>query len=294
VSVAILLPLFLQSTFWETFYLNFRYTALTLPGELISNLLQKTIQTFHILVLDLLPISFFFFLMAIIVAVVKRSKLLLLASAWVLTGVSINIFSLKGVNERYLVSFLPLVCVLISYFITTLKHKNYQYISIFLLIITAETITLLQVFAPVTYFRLLSSVSSKAFIEYREGFSSGFGVSEAVKFLEKRIGDQPAFIATAVHTGNPESGIMTAFMKRDNVVVSYLEASYINDIYSYDCLSSQTPLYFVSRENDLAGLERYFQQLYFERSPISNFGIGIYTLKEQCQGNTLNLKGYKT
>jgi 4-amino-4-deoxy-L-arabinose transferase-like glycosyltransferase len=295
VMLLILTPLLVQQMFWQTLSSNTRY--MVTPSSFSENIfrwMQTFVYMLEIMVIHLTPLPFAVFLIAAIVAFIKRSGKLVTITVWFLIGFLLDVLLIKYISERYVVSFLPITTVLMGYALSQIKHHIVRNIVVSITIATAGIITLTQIVSPLSYFSLLSRVSQFSFNEYTKGYTSGYGIPEAVEFLQERIGQTPAFIVTAVHTGNPESAVMVSFMKQKNVMVSYMEASIIKNIDTYDCLSCFVPIYFVSREEDTAGLGRFFDLVYFERNKVSGFGIGIYTLKQSCVGKTLPLRWVPT
>lgn len=289
----ILLPLFLQPLFWETLSLNQRYTIYpSLSKEYIEGLLSRTNSLFSITAIHLGPLVFLSGLLSFILTMRKKKQSELFL--WMFLPIIINLFINKNMIERYIVSFLPLITVSVSDVLMSVKKGKLRRIFIIIVFTSTFCMTLIQIVSPINYFQITQKIYHQSFIEYTQGFSSGYGVPEVITFLEKNIGNKPAIVATGFHTGNPESGVMVHFMKNPQVLVSYLESGYLKDIQAYDCLSSTVPVFYVTRETDTKGLDRFLEQIYFERNPISNFGIGVYTLKPNCVGKTLELRGFRT
>lgn len=295
VMLCILTPLFMQPMFWQTLSTNTRFMV-TLSG-FSSNIfywVQTMLFMFEIILVHLTPLPFIAAFIAIVYAPVYRSGVYVRVAVWFLIGVLLDAFLMKNISERYVVSFLPITTVLMAYVFYKVKQSVYRNILISVTIMTALIVTLIQLVSPVSYFSLLTRVTRFSLQEYTNGYTSGYGIPEVVEFLQQQIGQKPAFIATAIHTGNPESAMAVYFIKQKNVLVSYLEASHIKNIDTYDCLSCFAPIYFVSREEDTAGLHRFFDRIYFKRNEVSGFGIGIYTLKRSCEGKTLPLQWEST
>jgi 4-amino-4-deoxy-L-arabinose transferase-like glycosyltransferase len=288
----VLMPLLVQPMFWQTITLNSKYIYTNQAGSSLHlyELIRKTSDTFRILLIHLTPIPLGFLLISSAISCNKRTGL---RPVIIWTGLSLvpAIILSITVIERYLVSFLPLITILISYPITQIKKPIWKNLSVFSIIATAALVTFFQIALPEKYFNRLSKISPPSLSEYRSGFSSGFGVPEAVNFLKSKIGDGQAIIAMALHTGNPESGVIINFMKNKNIILSYIDAGLIDNISEYDCIFSPIPFYFVSREDDQAGLNKFLKQIYYQKNPVSGFGIGIYALKTPCHGKTFRLIG---
>lgn len=296
VSLFIVSSMLVQSQFWETLSTNARY-VLTIREIFLfpwRHWILMLDQVLEIIIVYFTPLPAIFLFIALIRILVKKPRIYIFITIWCLLTLGFDILFARGMIERYVVSFLPPVIILIGITLDQIKNRIQRTVFIAMTVGTAFSVTVIQILFPISYFSLLSHVSQFALQEYTTGSTSGYGIPEAVQYLRQSIDSKPAYIATAIHTGNPESGIMTAFMKNENVYNSYLEATYIKDVDTYDCLSSTIPIYFVSREDDTAGLDRFLKRIYFVRNPVSGFGIGIYTLKDNCMGKTLQLIGQKT
>jgi hypothetical protein len=99
------------------------------------------------------------------------------------------------------------------------------------------------------------------------------------------IGEHEAVVGFAVNTGNPESAIIVAFHHNLKIRAGYMDAKQISiDLSQYDCLASSVPVYFVSREQQLAGFEKFLEFQQAIHNPYSTNSIGIYRLRSPCQG----------
>lgn len=294
-GIVVLSPLFLHPLFWETLPLNQRYTIYpSLSIDYFDGLLARTVSLFSITAIHLGPLVFLSGVIGFLFFLKKKRQSELLLFFWIFLPIIFNLFINRNMIERYLVSYLPLITVSVSHILMNIQKIKLRIIYILIVFSSTFFITLIQMFSPLQYFQIAQKIYPHTFTEYTQGFSSGYGVPEAITFLEKNINKKPAFVATGLNTGNPESGVMVHFMKNPNVLVSYLESGYLKDIDTYDCISSKTPVFYVTRETDTKGLDRFLEQIYYKKNPISNFGIGIYTLKSDCVGKTPELGGFRT
>jgi hypothetical protein len=96
-------------------------------------------------------------------------------------------------------------------------------------------------------------------------------------------------VGFAFNSGNPENAIDVYMVNTSHAASVHMSALFIPNLSKYQCLSSKYPVYFVSRYNQLSGLDAYFVQEKMYKNPYANYSIGIYTLKKNCKGNTLSI-----
>ncbi len=290
--------LLIQPQFWSTFHANSRY-SLT-----VSELIHFPVSTWFRNVAANLLIAFFYispllFLSAVggfFILFKLKTKQIRLYFAWFAIGILLQSFFSRFASQRYTVSFLPLLVPAAAFFIygvvRRMKVKGAA-ISLFV-IISACFVTILQVFYPVEYFYLGSRYTAYPETQYINGFTSGYGVVDAVNYLKSEAKGEKIIVAVAENSGNPESAMHVYFNKFKNVPVAYLDANRYPEVNQYDCLYIHAPTYFVSRDEQLAGLEKFFLKLKTIKNPYGTNRIGIYKLKDPCTGKTLKLQIIKT
>ncbi len=98
-------------------------------------------------------------------------------------------------------------------------------------------------------------------------------------------------MAVRVDSGIPESAILAYFQSSDRIKPVFLDERLMQtDLQQYDCLQFDRPLYFVSRGDQLAGMNKFFTEIKRFSKPNGNNFIGLYSLKENCLGRPLVLK----
>ncbi len=293
--VIIIYPMISQSEFWETLASNSRYTFTVqeLVHFPLQHWMKNLIQIIEIMIVHLTPFPVLLLVGSMIYLILKRPPFSRALIVWFFVTMGAVTLFTRGIVERYVVSFLPLSVVFISIGLEKLPFVIWRKFLIFFCILTTLSITLLQLFSPVNYFSFLQSISQFSLQEYTTGYTSGYGIPEVITFLKHVIGSNPSYVVMAQHTGNPESAIISYFANNSLVKVGYMDSAGIAGIETIDCLTADIPVFFVSRERDQAGLDRFFIEEYFQKNPLSNFGIGVYTLKKECHGKTLNLSESK-
>lgn len=109
-------------------------------------------------------------------------------------------------------------------------------------------------------------------------------LNDVMEFNNKLI------VGFVLNTGNPENAIIVYLHKNDNIVSTYFDSKLFgNNLNEIDCFSSKIPMYFVSCEHQLVGLDRFFIEGQKFKNPYSNYYMTISELKTNCVGETFNL-----
>lgn len=288
-------PLFLNSTFWETLGKNkdYIFTFSELINFPFSSWLQNLKNFTTITLLYLNPLLILLALTSIYKNIKDKKINLLYATIYLFTGWIFIIILSRSVIPRHVVSFLPLILVFASDSILQLYNKTKFWTLVFLLVITISfaTLSILLTTSPIKYFTTLNRISRFSLkTEYVTYWSSGYGVNEVVDYLIKETNKNPAIIGVRPDTGNPENAIIAYFQDSKKTIPTYLDARMFQDFSKYDCINSKIPVYFISRDNQLAGLGKHLEEIKKVYKPEGEHYIGIYKVKTDCTGGkTLNL-----
>lgn len=286
--------LLINPVFLQTFQTNSRY-SLT-----FSEVLSFPFTVWLNNLFDNLNISFFYVTPLVFAASAigiikiflekKVSKTLFLL--FFIIPFFINTILIRVPSDRYLVSFLPFLVILFSYFSLELVKKNRIFLLLFTIcLLPAFLLTSFQVLNPSGYILFMGSKTSLNDLVYLEGQTSGYGISYAVYYFNNLSQKEKLAIGTGENTGNPESAMFALFNKNKNIVVSYLDAKLLGqNLANYDCISTGLPTYFVSRDEQLAGLDKFLQKLKTIKKPFDSSTIGIYKLIDSCKGKVLQLQ----
>lgn len=292
VFLCTVLLLIINPQFWSTFHTNARFT-LTF-GEFLSfpvNIWMSSFVT-HV------KISFFYLTPLLFVTsligsflIFKKSSKHKLFLLYFFLSIFIATFSVKGGFDRYTVSFLPFLVICSSYLLIEIfdKNKIKEYIAILAHLIIPLILTLYQIINFPGYILTMGKISGYSHSSYLNGFTSGYGVNEAVGYFENLSKKDKFVIGIAENTGNPESAFQIYFNKNKNAKVIYMDSKLLGaDVNNYDCLSTGIKTYFVSRDNQQRGLEKFLEKITYFKNPYGTNWIGIYKLKENCKGKILN------
>lgn len=164
----------------------------------------------------------------------------------------------RSINSRYVVPFLGIVSIFVLYGLSKIEKKVLSYFrfgAVFILFVLPVVFSGLLLIKPRLYLQSIPLEDNKS---YLYGQTSGYGISDAVSFLESRIGEGRATIGVALQTGNPESSVIMNFEKNNKVHAAYFDSQSLGSLNSFDCLTVDHPVYFVSRNEELVGLDKFF------------------------------------
>lgn len=290
-SQIVLIPLYMQSAFWENIGTTARY-AFSIP-ELFKFPLLSWITNFAG---SLLIIIFWVSPIILVLSIagsyylIKKEGLTKLITIWIAIGYSIFIFTVKTPSVRYLISFLPLMLIPASFVITQFKRTKLANIMILSLTVVPSTIlSIFLIFSPLKFFNTLNSLtkySQKS--SYVSDWTAGYGIPDAIDFI--KTNSNRGLIGVRLDAGNPESAILAYFNSSDKYMAVYFDQNFFGEeIFKFDCLTSSLPFYFVSRDDHQAGLNKFLAEERRFYKPESDRFVGIYTLKKECSGESLKL-----
>lgn len=290
--------LLIQPQFWSTFYTNSRYslTVSELTHFPVSTWIRNFTANLLIAFFYISPLVFLSAIGGFIMPFKMKTRHIRIYFSWFIIGILLQSSFSRFASQRYIVAFLPLLIPAAAFFIVAIvKRMRVTGIALSMLVIApACFMTILQIFYPVEYFQLSSRYTAYPEAQYINGYTSGYGVLEAINYLKKEAKNRKIIVAIAHNSGNPESATNVYLNKYKNMPVSYLDASDIPQVMEYDCLDISAPTYFVSRDEQLAGFEKFFVKLRTIKNPYGTNRIGIYKLKDPCTGKTLKLQIIKT
>ena len=279
--------------FWTIFSDN-RYTynisevaSFAWTANISSNL--------NIMFFYLTPLVFIAVLISLFKIFKQKEHTSQILAAWFILGIAFETVLGKNPSQRYLVSFLPAAVIFASYFLYNFsKNKIVILMSSFVVFSIPIALSLLLIFKPVTYIQELSKITKFSELEYIEGQTSGFGVKETLDYVKNIKTDKKKFISVALNAGNPESAIL-AYLDREKAIGNgYLDSKLLGEqIKGIDCLISNYDNYFISRDDELAGLNKYLEKVHEVKKPYGKNYIGIYKFRGNCKGNTLKVRPTK-
>ena len=291
--------LLINPQFWDTFSSNSRYT-LTINELLkfpLGTWLHSLLANLQIGFYSLTPLLFITSLIGIVVILKKKNLLKNSFLFFFLSAFLIITLIVRAPTDRYLISFLSFLLIPAAYLVSLIfkKNKYFGILIILIIFIIPFCLTIFQIVNPAGYLLTTEKTSYFGSSEYLHDFTSGYGVDDTVNYFKNLSSKAEIIITIAENTGNPESAIIDYFNRSKNVQVVYMDAKIFGTILDgYNCLSSNKPLYFVARDDQLAGLNKYLERLKVIKNPYGPNTIGIYILKKNCKGKTFELRPVST
>jgi 4-amino-4-deoxy-L-arabinose transferase-like glycosyltransferase len=292
ISISLLL---INPQFWSSFASNSRY-SLTLT-ELLSFPFRQWFSSLganlQIAFFYITPLLFLISLTGIVLIFIKKGSFKRLFLVFFLLSFLIATLLVRVPTNRYLISFLPFLVIPASYLLVSFlhKHKFLGVTSMLIIFIIPLSLTLLQIISPVNYLLTMGKYTPFGDTNYLQGFTSGYGVDETINYFQTISKSNKIIITVGENSGNPESAMLIYFNKNANAQVVYFDSRLLGpSLLALDCFTSNIPLYFVARDEQLVGLDKYLQKIKTIKNPYGKNTIGIYELKKNCKGKTLKLQ----
>lgn len=280
------MPLYAHPLYWQTLSTNTRY-VLSVPELFLFPLQHWSTSLFSVAMMCLVYLNPFVMITSIrgFFSLHNAHEYNIFFMA--LVPFLIHILIVRSPSERYLVSFLVLLLPFSAFVLSSNPIKIWLITGTLL---CSLILTLVELVSPLSFFSLLKRFSPYHLGEYTSGYTSGYGVGEVGDYLVKKTGTTRSIIAIALNAGNPESALIVRFRSDPYRKVTYMSRGMLGvGLDSYDCLSSPIPLYFVSREQQVADLNKYLVPLKQFTNALTGFTIGVWELKTPCIGTTLTI-----
>lgn len=277
-----LIPLLKEKSFFQIFSRNNRY-AITL-SDINSNIYKtwsyNTFKTIKVL-LWYFNVVFVYVLWILTTKYKKVNKKHVFMLFLILLPLFLIIISSRGLVDRYLVPFSTPFIFMGSY-TTYLILKKYGSTSLFLILIPIF-ISLYQIIKIDSYLRAANLYAKGLDLyTYTDGFTAGYGVKEAIEYIKNDSrNDKKVFIGVRLDAGNPESAIMAYFLEGDKarIIPLYFDAQITKIPLDRGFIGNYYPFYFVSRDDNLGGMNQYLTEIKRFVKPDGKTSIGIYKYK---------------
>ncbi len=292
--IAVNFLLLINPTFWQTFPSNSRYSYT--PAELFtfpfSTWMNNLIGFFEIGIVFITPFIFLAGLMGIFMMARDKRQNTQVFLAFFILALLLEIILTKGQNQRYLVAFLSFLVIPASYVLNILWKDNIwkrSIVIISLFVPLALSITL--IFNPEYYVLQLYKISKYSEVGYIYGQTSGYGIRETMEYIKEHSPTSKlTMVLFGLNIGNPESAVDLYSQRNPQLFGLHIDSKFFPGIEQYECMASKYPAFFVTRDNQLIGMERYFlEEVVFPNPNGNNYSVRIYTLKKNCNGKTLSL-----
>ncbi len=283
----------IQPYFWHSFRTNdrFTYTLRELLHFPVHDWLIHGLGFIEIGLVFMTPLLFLeglFGLRFINIAQKESQKIFVHFFAMSLL---LEIVLVRTQSQRYLVAFLPFLTILAARTVTHFWEQGIFFKAVASIsVIFPLYFYVLQLFQPQLYILQLARFSQYSELGYLFGQTSGYGINECLNFIaESTDSTKPTLVFFAQNAGNPESAVDLFTQKHPNFYGLYIDAAFFPDLAQTQCLSTNYPVFFVTRSVELAGMERFFELAKKCPNPHDQYYVGVYTLKKSCEGNTLSL-----
>jgi len=208
----------------------------------------------------------------------------LLYSLWV--GIPILLFLLFGKNltGRYVVGIMPQLSALAAYGLYGIYEKRKR-LGIALgsvIVLFVVSVSTILITVPQTYFQLISATPRAYWdmAQYMTGWSSGYGVQEAITFINKQAQASPLILFVRNDTGNPEDAVYV--FCRNNPRISIIPVITKEDVANAVLLApNRIPVYFLSRGPALLGMEEELTELVRFPKPVGGEYVGVYRVERK-------------
>ncbi len=285
-------PLILNNTFWQTLGKNkdYIFTLSELTKFPLTFWLNNLKNFLIITLLYLNPLIILFSTFSIYKSIKDKITPQILASIYLFSSWFFVFILGRSIIPRHIVSFLPPILIFTSNSFLEIykKSKTWGSLLLFFTLIPFLILSIIQVISPIKYFNTLDKISSFSLKEeYVTHWSSGYGIEEVLNFLTEKAANPPIIVGVRLDAGNPENAIIAFTQGSKNIIPIYLDARMYPDFESYDCIKSKIPTYFISRDNQLAGLDKHLEEIKKVYKPEEKHYIGIYKVKTNCQGEKI-------
>jgi 4-amino-4-deoxy-L-arabinose transferase-like glycosyltransferase len=275
-------PVIFQNIFWATIHnvSDFTLTA--------AELIRFPILTWSKNLLAHLEIIFWYFNPLLLAAVILGRRKIPVVGAWAVLTLVFTTAMVRNGYPRYLVPYLPPLLIFAADWLS--RQKIYLF-PVF--VFPCLFFSFLLITNPPAYFRSLSRLTPHSYItDYLTGRNTGYQAIATVNFLLSHLPPGYVYISVAPNAGNPEQAVFNYLRRRPDTYLGYLdEHLFREDLDKISCLSASVPVYFVSRHDEQAGLNKFLTLTATVTNHYNDDFDNIYTLKNDCSGQTLSLDG---
>ena len=114
--------------------------------------------------------------------------------------------------------------------------------------------------------------------QYMTNWTSGYGIDQSVNWLEHRAEKQKIIVFIRQDFGNPESAMVVYLSNNKNIKLLSINV-FPQVMAAINKTKTDYPMYFVSRGNQFAGMEKYLIKRARFPKPDGNEFVGIYQIR---------------
>lgn len=202
------------------------------------------------------------------------------------------ILTARSSPVRYIVPLLAFTPILVGAALAYLEKWKLAFIGA-LISLCVPLFLIFQLYTnPLNYFAIMSQFtpySQKD--EYVTAWPAGYGVTELLSEVRKKVGAGTGVVAARADAGIPESAVFSYLNGDRQLLPIFLDTTVAPLVLKYECIQSNKPFFFVSRDTQLGGLEAFLTEQGRIQKPEGKSSLGLYTLKTCTTGQKiLNLE----
>jgi 4-amino-4-deoxy-L-arabinose transferase-like glycosyltransferase len=133
--------------------------------------------------------------------------------------------------------------------------------------------------SPQQYQNLFADRASGDMSQYVHGFSSGYGVKEAIDYLEQASQTQRIVVLIRNDHGNPEDAMVAYLSNKPTILMGLMNNPTVDVPQVFAQVGTSIPVYYVARGGYNAGLEKYFVSEKIFAKPDDKEYVGVALLK---------------
>lgn len=248
-------PLFFRPEYVHIFQMasEYTYTVKELFAQNFGNLSGNVLHA----VLDyagyVSPLIVLAFVLSVRSIVTQKRRVLF--TSWLLAFIVVVVFG-RNIHARYILFTAIPVIVLSSFALSTRK------------ILLGVTVALMSVLSAILiidtpmFFHLFPTAQLRAeSYAYVDGWSSGYGVKEVLAAIDADRHGEQALVAVRWDSGNPEDAMFVYTKGNPQITTKYLDPRLPKEAYKVLDASARGRVYFVTRQGQYNGFERYLTPL---------------------------------
>lgn len=288
--------LFIDSTFWQTFSSNSRYSyspldIFTTPVTILHAWIYNFSGFLQIGFFFVTPLVFTASLIGLYLIFKRKLKNSISFLVYFCVSLLLEILAGKQQAQRYLSPFLPFLIISAAYTLTILWQSTlWKKLLVVISFLPPLIMTIMIIFAPYLYIQQLSKISRYSDTGYISGGISGYGINETMAYINDHASQSnPNMVLFGLNIGNPESAVDLYSNKSAMLFPFHIDSSFFPNIYQYNCFTSHYPVFFVTRDGQMVGLDRFFTLAKSFYTPDKVYAIKIYILNKNCKGKSVSL-----
>lgn|GEM_PF-3235972 len=222
--------------------------------------------------------------LAVVIGTVKNWRQKEHDILWIcwMVPVLVEVFLIPGLTSRYVSFVAPMMLLTAALGLDYLKSRFWQ--ADFLISGLAFFAGVVLIISPLIFYDYakILPLAGADFSQYVTGWTSGYGVNEAARWLGSQAQTQPRIVVLLrADSGNPESAMLVYLQHFPKVQFFAIQTFFApeNATQKQEILAQHIPVYFVSRGEQFAGLEKILQPIAKFPKPLDEEFVGVYKVQ---------------